>query len=201
MPSKTKKTTSSSTKAASSAKQAAPVKPEPVPTPVAEPTPVVVAAEEETFEDRFKNLNTILLTVVSTSKSAIQELTRLRKDVSRLQRESNKRNRRRNKNRGADGDKPKREPSGFAKPTEISEALAKFLGEKKGILLARTEVTKKITAYIKAHDLQNPVNKREIIPDAPLKKLLSLNDESEALTFFNLQRYMKPHFLKATPSA
>ena len=172
--------------------------PAPAPEPVQVPASTDEASTESTFEERFKSLTTILNTVVSTAKGALQEVNRLRKDVARLQRESNRRNRRRNRNQG---DKPKREPSGFAKPTEISKALAKFLGEKEGTLLARTDVTKKITAYIKQHDLQNPSNKREILPDAPLKKLLALNDKSESLTFFNLQRFMKPHFLKATPSA
>ena len=203
MPSKSQKKSASTTSKAAPAPApvvapvvvVAPPAPEPVPVPPSTDEP----SSEVTFEDRFKSLTTILNTVVSTAKSALQEIVRLRKDVARLQRESNRRNRRRaNKN---NGDKPKREPSGFAKPTEISKALAKFLGEKEGILLARTEVTKKITAYIKAHDLQNPSNKREILPDAALKKLLALTDQSEALTFFNLQRYMKPHFLKAVVAA
>tara|TARA_B100001094_G_scaffold247234_1_gene244026 strand:- start:1917 stop:2453 length:537 start_codon:yes stop_codon:yes gene_type:complete len=88
-----------------------------------------------------------------------------------------------------------RKQSGFAKPQAISENLATFLDMPLDGLIARTEVTQKITEYIKKHDLQNPENKREIIPDEKLKKLLNPKD-GELITFFTLQRYMAPHYPK-----
>jgi len=90
---------------------------------------------------------------------------------------------------------PNKPPSGFAKPGPISDELAKFLGLTKGDLVARTEVTKKITAYCKAHDLQKKEDKRQIVADAPLRKLLRL-EKTDELTFFNLQKYMKVHYPK-----
>jgi len=88
---------------------------------------------------------------------------------------------------------PNAPPSGFAKPGPVSEELSKFLSLAKGEEIARTEVTKAINAYCKKHDLQNQEDKRKIIPDAPLRKLLKLN-KSDSLTFFNLQTYLKVHF-------
>jgi len=88
-----------------------------------------------------------------------------------------------------------REPSGFVKPTEISVELATFLKKPQGTLMARTEVTKEINAYIRANNLQDKDNGRHIIPDAPLTKLLKIGKTDE-LTYFNLQKFMSHHFPK-----
>ena len=90
---------------------------------------------------------------------------------------------------------PDRKPSGFAKPSLLSDELCKFMSQPKGSLLARTEVTKFITGYIKDHNLQDPEFKRRILPDNKLKKLLNVPKNTE-LTYFNLQTYMKHHFPK-----
>jgi chromatin remodeling complex protein RSC6 len=92
-----------------------------------------------------------------------------------------------------------RQPSGFVKPTRISDELATFLGKTSGTQMARTEVSKEINAYIRANKLQDPTNGRKINPDAKLKKLLALKATDE-LTYFNLQRFMSPHVQKATPA-
>ncbi len=92
-----------------------------------------------------------------------------------------------------------RQPSGFVKPTKISNELASFLGKDKGTEMARTDVTREINKYIRAHNLQDPKNGRHILADAKLKKLLKLKKEDN-LTYFNLQKYMSPHFAKAGAS-
>jgi len=89
-----------------------------------------------------------------------------------------------------------RQPSGFIKPTLISTELAAFLGKPDGTELARTAVSKEINQYIRANSLQEPTNGRKINPDAKLAKLLKIG-KGEELTYFNLQRYMKHHFVKA----
>ena len=89
-----------------------------------------------------------------------------------------------------------RAPSGFVKPTKISDELASFLGKDKGTEMARTDVTREINNYIRAHNLQDKENGRKINPDAKLASLLKLKKTDE-LTYFNLQRYMSPHFTKA----
>lgn len=88
-----------------------------------------------------------------------------------------------------------RAPSGFVKPTLISDELATFLGKTSGTEMARTEVTREINQYIRANSLQDKTNGRKIIPDAALASLLKLGSADE-LTYFNLQRYMSPHFAK-----
>tara|TARA_X000000368_G_C23057872_1_gene724916 strand:- start:4577 stop:5251 length:675 start_codon:yes stop_codon:yes gene_type:complete len=93
-----------------------------------------------------------------------------------------------------------RAPSGFVKPSLISDELATFLGRDKGSEMARTDVTREINKYIRANSLQDKDNGRKINADAPLKALLKIDDEV-ALTYFNLQRYMGPHFPKQTKAA
>ena len=88
-----------------------------------------------------------------------------------------------------------RRPSGFIKPTKISNELATFLGKEAGTEMARTDVSREINAYIKANKLQDPKNGRKINADSKLSGLLKLG-KGEELTYFNLQKYLKPLFLE-----
>lgn len=88
-----------------------------------------------------------------------------------------------------------RAPSGFVKPTRISDELAKFLEKPANTEMARTEVTRDINKYIRTNNLQDKENGRKINPDAKLAALLKIKKNDE-LTYFNLQRYMSPHFAK-----
>ena len=117
----------------------------------------------------------------SLEKKAMRELKNARKKSAQRQRKSGNRS-----------------PSGFVKPTLITDELANFLGKDKGSEMARTEVTREINKYIRAHKLQDPDNGRKINPDSKLEKLLKI-PKGEVLTYFNLQRYMSPHFPKKTP--
>ena len=65
--------------------------------------------------------------------------------------------------------KSKRKPNAaFMKPVQPSAALSEVVGAKP---LPRTEVTKKLWAYIKKNKLQDAVNKRMINADAKLKEI------------------------------
>ena len=88
----------------------------------------------------------------------------------------------------------KTRPSGFEKPTPISDELAVFFGKELGSLMARTEVSKQIHEYVMTQKLQNEKNRRIIHPDPKLKQLLNVNNDE--LTYFNLQKYLKYHFKK-----
>ncbi len=62
---------------------------------------------------------------------------------------------------------PKRKPSAaFMKPMKVSPALAAVIGSEP---MPRTEVTKKLWAYIKKNKLQDATNKRMIKSDEKLK--------------------------------
>ena len=60
-------------------------------------------------------------------------------------------------------------PSGFAKPTEISEELCMFMNKPMGSKIPRTEVTRFLIDYIKENNLQDQDKKSNIHPDEKLK--------------------------------
>tara|TARA_X000001036_G_scaffold282501_1_gene262382 strand:- start:295 stop:912 length:618 start_codon:yes stop_codon:yes gene_type:complete len=166
-------------------KTAAPVKQEVEAAPATE-EPVVQNDLSEQFAEftgRLTNLRTQM-------SSLLTEFRTLQKRAEREMKAVQKANQKRKRKTG------NRQPSGFVKPTLISDQLAVFLGKPKGSELARTEVTREINAYIRQHKLQDPTNGRKINPDNKLKSLLALTPKDE-LTYFNLQKYMSPHFAKA----
>lgn len=90
--------------------------------------------------------------------------------------------------------KAPRKPSGFARPSKVTDKLTDFMNKEAGTLVARTEVTQYLIKYIKENSLQNAENKRIIKPDEKLMDLLE-SGENE-ITYFNLQKYMNKHFIK-----
>ena len=145
--------------------------------------------ESDNYDQEFSSIHSKLKDALSLIKTLTSDLSKLETRVSRDRKVMNKKMKGRAR-RVVDPNKP---PSGFAKPGPISEELRKFLGLGEGELIARTEVTKKITEYCKEHNLQKAEDKRTINVDASLKKLLRLKKGDE-LTFFNLQKYMKIHY-------
>ena len=141
-------------------------------------------------------LYTSVLSKLQSTQSLIAsiraEVNELKRQHARELRVANKANKRRKTNAN-------RAPSGFVKPTLISNELAAFLGKSEGSVLARTEVTREVNAYIRSQNLQDKENGRKINPDAKLLKLLKLKKGDE-LTYFNLQKYMAVHFAKSTPA-
>ena len=135
-----------------------------------------------------------------SSKAISTELRKLQKTVAKELKDAHKKSKKvRGKKGLAAADKPKRAPSGFAKPSVISAELCEFLGKPSGTEIARTDVTKFLTQYIKKNELQQPENKRVIVPDEKLKKLLKVTP-TDIVTYFNLQKFMKAHFPKPVPA-
>jgi upstream activation factor subunit UAF30 len=165
-------------------------------TPVPEPVVTEVAsgdAETPLTEQSVEFLAKLqqLSVMISTLKSEYRTLEKKwSREVKTAQKVSSKRKRKAGN----------RAPSGFVKPTKISDELASFLGKEKGTEMARTEVTRDINKYIRTNNLQDKDNGRKINPDGKLAALLKLKKTDE-LTYFNLQRYMSPHFAKATKEA
>jgi chromatin remodeling complex protein RSC6 len=88
-----------------------------------------------------------------------------------------------------------RAPSGFAKPSQVTNELCVFMNKTEGTEIARTEVTRALVAYIKENKLENTSNSKIISPDEKLKVLLGIEDGQE-LNYFNIQKYMNKHFIK-----
>ena len=155
----------------------------------------IVALEEPTvvesgFTDTFSEFMSKLQTIASQINSLKSEFRTLEKKAVREIKTAQKINAKRKRKTS------NRAPSGFVKPTLISTELANFLNKPIGTEMARTEVTREINDYIRAHNLQDKQNGRKINPDTLLASLLKIGD-GEELTYFNLQRYMSPHFAKA----
>ena len=103
-----------------------------------------------------------------------------------------------NKEKKKEESKKQRCLNGFAKPSSLSTELCSFLNMPEGSKMARTEVTSHINSYIKKNNLENPKNKKIILPNNELSILLSeLEDKHkpDGYTYFNLQKYLKHHYL------
>ena len=87
----------------------------------------------------------------------------------------------------------KNSPSGFAKPNKISDELCDFIGVPPGTEKSRTDITRFINSYVKEHNLNKPENKRFILPDDKLKKILNVGDK-EDINYFILQKLISHHF-------
>lgn len=96
--------------------------------------------------------------------------------------------------------KPARAPSGFARPSKVTKELCDFMNKEEGTKIARTEVTRALVSYIKSNKLENKENSKIISPDDKLKFLLGV-EESDELTYFNIQKYMNKHFISEASSS
>ena len=146
-----------------------------------------VSTEFGDFMTKLQQLSTVISSLKTEFRALEKKATRELKTAAKA---SHKRKRKTGN----------RSPSGFVKPTLISDELASFLGKTKGTEMARTEVTREINAYIRANQLQDKSNGRRINADSKLSSLLKLAS-GEELTYFNLQRYMSPHFAKTSVAA
>lgn len=175
----------------------------------AEPEELVVKSDESTADpveklqnqfDMLRSLLSVELALLSDSDKPFKKpkvLTLLRKvtrQVNLLEKQAfrlvkNKKSVRKNK-----------VVSGFQKPTRISKDLAKFTGWNETDLHSRVEVTKFICDYIKTNNLQNPQDRRQIVPDTKLQKLLGYNPkkETEPLRYYSIQFHLNKmnHFPK-----
>lgn len=169
-------------------------------------TTQTAAAETETTttpqQDQFftvlNNLRTRLSTLEKESREVRSGLKSLETEYKRKSRQLEaSQNKKFAKTQRVRKTSENRVVSGIARPTQISSELAQFLNCDPSKPLARTEAIKGITAYIKANNLENPEYRRQIIPDVALGKLLNwetAKNEVEALSYFNIQKFLKHHF-------
>tara|TARA_Y100000389_G_scaffold53846_1_gene49660 strand:+ start:5949 stop:6497 length:549 start_codon:yes stop_codon:yes gene_type:complete len=133
--------------------------------------------------------------LVATITSLKSQLTQLSQKVKTLERRAKKEVKMAVKNSKTKSKSGSKKKTGFTAPAPITDELAEFLGKEPGTQMARTEVTKELSKYFKKHNLQKPENRRIILANKAVKKLLRLKNGDE-LSYFNLQRYISPHFPK-----
>ena len=90
----------------------------------------------------------------------------------------------------------RRANNAFLVQRPLTDELCAFMGLKAGDKRSQTEVTKFISEYVKSHSCYDPKFKRRILPNAALAKILRVDDKTE-VTYLNLQRFLKVHFVKA----
>ena len=168
--------------------------------PVVSSTPVEAAtvapvAPVTTLDDDLKAVSSNLNALRETASTLLSQIKKLEKRVHREMKDARKRRRR--VKLDENGVEIKRAPSIFERPTKVTAELLTFLNKPADTLMSRSEVTKAVNDYVKAHDLKN---KHDIKPDGPLRVLLAIGVD-EPLTYFNLQRYLNRHYVKAVPTA
>lgn len=158
-----------------------PVKPDEPAKAVDATTTVPTAPQENVLQTIIEKVNTF----VAMGKEIQGQLKVLSKEWDKQQKIIDKVQKKRQN--------AKNSPSGFAKPNKISDELCDFIGEPHGTEKSRTDITRFINAYIKEHKLNKPENKRFILPDDKLRKILNVN-ESEEINYFILQKLISHHF-------
>jgi upstream activation factor subunit UAF30 len=188
-----------------SKKKEATKKETPAAPPAPAPTPVEIAAEtsEEnvtaTVEENESNILQQFSTFFVKLQRVQSDFSSLKSDFKSLEKrclrefKAVQKTTKKKRNANANG-------GGFKKPVPISNELAAFLNKPEGTVMARTDVTSAITQYFKENNLQDPANGRNLIPNAALTKLFKL-EPTDHLSYFNLQKFLKPHFPKVEAAA
>ena len=195
--------------------------PEPVDVPAVETPEVVPAVDAETaapavptIAEKLSALAKLIDSMYIAAKESVNKFKQMSKDVLQAQKEVaqlEKEKGRKTKGRAAkaaaaaaavEGGAPVavRRPSGFATPATLSAQLCDFLGVPESTKMARTDVTRMITEYVKKNQLHDSADKRIIKSDDKLKQILSGGNDEKPLTYFNLQTHIKHHFIKAEPA-
>lgn len=156
--------------------------------------PAVATSDEQPTEDL--DYTTILTNLIQIEKLVRTTMPLLKKLQKKHEKDLKNASKTKKVKRTRDPNAP---PSGFARPGPVSKELRTFLGMKDDELIARTQVAKRISEYIKEHNLKNPDNNKEIIVDNKLATLFKLKPR-EKVAFFQIQSHLSKngHFIKAT---
>ena len=137
------------------------------------------------------DLKAIVADTLAAAKTTAREVKdarrrkRVRKDVSEMTAEEKA------------AHELRRSKNAFLKPRDLSAELCAFMGLPAGSQRSQTDVTKFVSSYVKSHGCFDPANKRRIVPDGVLSRLLKATDAEKPITYLNLQSYLKVHFPKA----
>ena len=155
------------------------------------------AAEIETLD-----MDALITRVSDRADSFRRELALIIGDLKVLRRAAKRVDRTRK--RRPVSDDPNKKLSGFARPSELSDELCVFLGVERETQMARTNVTRLVCKYIKDNNLNSEGNRRSIDftkPGAGALKDLLQPESGAVVTYFNLQRYLKPHIVSLPSTA
>lgn len=138
---------------------------------------------ETTRADKQRNVG------VKVWRTMLKEIKKLHRVTARATKKTRKRN-------PVDKNAP---PSGFQKPVKISSEMSKFTGWNPEEHKSRVDVTNFICNYIRENDLQNPEDRRQILADKRLARLLRYDEsnDEQPLTYFYLQKKIQHHFPKS----
>lgn len=161
--------------------------------PVAEDSKTLSSEAILTAVDaKIQQVSSILASLKNDSKALRKQIAQDKKATEKLAKKSAKK-----KRAVVEGEEAKPRNSGFMRPVKISDELASFLGKATGTVMGRQDANDEIRKYVSTNNLKETEKGkgRNINPDAKLSALLKL-PANEQLTYFNLQKYMKPHFIK-----
>lgn len=136
-------------------------------------------------------MNTLdtLAAEITAMRSEIKSLTKIVRKIRSTQEDPN-------------GEKAaaRSKTNGFNREVNVDEELRTFLGLAEGEMISRSQVTKRINAYVKENGLKHPDNGRVIVMDDKLRALLKPPEDVQ-VTFLNLQKYISPHYIKEESAA
>lgn len=169
---------------------------------VAAETVAAVAADESkslssdailtAIDAKIQQVSSVIASLKNDSKALRKQIAADKKVADKMAKKSAKK-----KRVVVEGEDVKPRNSGFMRPVKISDELASFLGKTAGTVMGRQDANDEIRQYVALNNLKETEKGkgRNINPDAKLSALLKLPG-GEQLTYFNLQKYMKPHFIR-----
>jgi len=149
---------------------------------------VEVSEHSENVCDNFDELYSSLSEKLSETYTTLRLLRTSLKQLEKLhykELKSVKRHKKPNNHNMAN-----KKPSGFNKPGPVPLSITTLLGLAPEVELPRTKVTKLMYQYIKDNQLQDPTDKRTIVPNNELKTLFNLGT-SDQVSFYNIQTHIK----------
>jgi chromatin remodeling complex protein RSC6 len=175
-----------------------------------------VKEDDNDFETLKNSLTDVLAKVNTVDEICIKDILKFKKELaSQLKTmitQTKKLEKKVGKNKTVEKKKRKVTTSGFDKEVDLIKEAKSFITKDckgnvgEGHPVSRRDVNKFIHTYIKANDLQNPENRRQIKPDKALQSILSplsseknkngIADSDAGYNYFNLQRYIKHIFIK-----
>jgi chromatin remodeling complex protein RSC6 len=173
-----------------------------VPTTAAPAVPAVAAPAQSseallaTLTEQLKALSTEFTTKVREAVKSVQEASKVAKKEQRDSKKKRKINPADMTPEQRKAWEARRANNAFLKEKALTPELCAFMGIAAGSKRSQTQVTKFISDYVKSHNCYDPNFKRRILPNAALAKLLRVDDKTE-VTYLNLQKFLKVHFVKA----